>query len=573
LPAWGRRTPDRLIYASDVSGKWEIYAWDRRRQRHRQVTDRPQGTLKAKLDPQGGAIWWFRDSDGDECGRWIAEPFRRGPALDPAPELPPAFQAGLALGQDFAVIGCATAEGTRAYLVGPDRKPHCLYAHAEWAEVEELSADERLLCLSHAEHGDVRHPALRVYDLEGNPLAELSDGLDSALWLNGWAGGWSPIPGDSRLLVQHERMGPTRPLLWHLASGNTEEIDLALPGEVEAVWYPDGRSLLLLHDYQGSSELYRLDIGSRAVERLPLQAGTILEARIHPGGQLWYAWTRSSTPLQIRAGKRVLLRPPGEPAPSGVGYSRHLVGRIPVFLARPSTSAPHPVVVLLHGGPQMHERDAFSPVVQAWIDHGFAVALVNYRGSTGYGREWCEAARGNPGLAELEDAAAVAEWLLRTHVAQPDRLVLAGASWGGYLTLLGLGLQPERWAAGIALAPIADYETAYADEPEPVKAFDRALFGGAPAEIPDFYRLRSPITYADRLRVPVLLIAGTNDPRCPLRQIERYAARLRDLGKEHEIYRYEMGHGTLITQEMIRQMEVQLDFAARRLGLPIPKAN
>ena len=64
---------------------------------------------------------------------------------------------------------------------------------------------------------------------------------------------------------------------------------------------------------------------------------------------------------------------------------------------------PYPTILIIHGGPEAHDRDAFSPAVQAWVDHGFAVAMVNYRGSTGYGKAWRDALEGNPGLTELQE--------------------------------------------------------------------------------------------------------------------------------------------------------------------------
>ncbi len=82
----------------------------------------------------------------------------------------------------------------------------------------------------------------------------------------------------------------------------------------------------------------------------------------------------------------------------------------------------------------------------------------------------------------------------------------------------------------MAGVPVADYLAAYEDEMEALKAFDRSLFGGSPEEVPDKYRDSSPITYADRVVAPVLVLAGENDPRCPIRQIENYVAVLAERG-------------------------------------------
>ena len=111
----------------------------------------------------------------------------------------------------------------------------------------------------------------------------------------------------------------------------------------------------------------------------------------------------------------------------------------------------------------------------------------------------------------------------RSGVANPKKIILAGRSWGGYLTLLGLSLRAERWG------------------------------------------------YVERVRVPVLIIAGEHDPRCPIRQIENYVVRLRELGKPHEVYRYDAGHGSLVVDETIRQVEIQIAFAARHLATTPPR--
>ena len=157
---------------------------------------------------------------------------------------------------------------------------------------------------------------------------------------------------------------------------------------------------------------------------------------------------------------------------------------------------------------------------------------MNYRGSTGYGSAWRDALTGRPGLTELEDVGAVYDALVAEGVVDPQRALITGGSWGGFLTLLGLGTQPERWAAGIAEVPVADYLAAYEDEMEGLRAYDRALFGGSPEEVHDVYVRSSPLTYVDAVAAPVLVVAGANDPRCPIRQIDNYLGELEKLGKD-----------------------------------------
>ncbi|CAM5538242.1 peptide hydrolase [Streptomyces avidinii] len=143
--------------------------------------------------------------------------------------------------------------------------------------------------------------------------------------------------------------------------------------------------------------------------------------------------------------------------------------------------------------------------------------------------------------------------------------MLSGGSWGGYLTLLGLGTQPGAWAVGLAAVPVADYVTAYHDEMEALKALDRTLFGGAPEEVPERFEASSPLTYVDAVQAPVHIAAGVNDPRCPIRQIDNYVDRLAARGAVHEVYRYDAGHGSLVVEERIKQVRMELEFALKHL--------
>jgi dipeptidyl aminopeptidase/acylaminoacyl peptidase len=232
-------------------------------------------------------------------------------------------------------------------------------------------------------------------------------------------------------------------------------------------------------------------------------------------------------------------------------------------------SAP-PAVFSLHGGPHAADEDRFSAVRAAWVDAGFVVVEVNYRGSTGYGSPWRDAIEGRPGSTELEDVAAVLDRCVADGTVDPARCVVEGWSWGGYLSLLAVGTQPQRWVAGIAGVPVADYLAAYADEMEQLRAFDRALFGGSPEERPDAYRDASPLTYVDAVRAPVLVLAGENDPRCPIRQVDNYLDALAARGDlRYEVSRFDAGHGSLVVEETIAHIGTEIGFALRVIGADV----
>ena len=312
---------------------------------------------------------------------------------------------------------------------------------------------------------------------------------------------------------------------------------------------------------------------SRALTPLDTPAGVIGRAAARPDGAVWFAHSSAATPPRVLdlTGREV-VRPDGPAArrsvPASDVWADGPGGRVHALVREPAGPV-RATVFAVHGGPTAHDADSFSAHDAALVDCGYRVVHVNYRGSTGYGTAWRDALEADVGHTELADLAAVRAALVAAGRIDPARVVLAGASWGGYLTLLGLGVQPQLWCAGAAEVPVADYLAAYEDEMEGLKAFDRSLFGGSPAEVPDRYRRASPLTYVEAVRVPVFVTVGENDPRCPSRQVDRYIDALGARGVPYEVYRFDAGHGSLVMAERIRQCALLLDFLDRHLpGTP-----
>ncbi|MFE3886356.1 S9 family peptidase [Streptomyces lydicus] len=589
LPDWAEDAPDRSLFVSNATGTFELYAWDRATGSQRQATDRPNGTTDGTLSPDGEWIWWFSDTDGDEFGVWMRQPFAGGPDEPAAPGLAASYPGGLAIGRDgTAVIGCSTdEEGSTVHVVRPGEAPAEIYRHRESAGVGDLSYDGSLIALEHTEHGDAMHSAIRIVRPDGSTVAELDDTKGGTEELGLSVMGFAPVDGDARLLVGHQRRGRWEPMIWDPLTGTETALEIDLPGDVGADWYPDGSALLVEHEYQARSELWRYELGRPGgsgapagatdaaaapggprLTRVETPAGSVSGATARPDGTVEFLWSSAAQPPEVRSTSgRVVLDPPGGKAPGSVPVRDVWVegpgGRIHALVQQPAGEGPFPTVFDIHGGPTWHDSDAFASSPAAWVDHGFAVVRVNYRGSTGYGRAWTDALKHRVGLIELEDIDAVREWAVSSGLADPERLVLSGGSWGGYLTLLGLGTQPEAWAVGLAAVPVADYVTAYNDEMEALKAMDRTLLGGTPEEVPERFEASSPLTYVDAVRAPVYISAGVNDPRCPIQQVENYVQRLEDRGHPHEVYRYDAGHGSLVVEERIKQVRLELDFAQR----------
>lgn len=246
-----------------------------------------------------------------------------------------------------------------------------------------------------------------------------------------------------------------------------------------------------------------------------------------------------------------------------VGFTSSGGQDIQGWLGVPEGDGPFPAIIEVHGGPASWVSEEYSPESQAWLDHGYAYLTINYRGSSSFGREFEEVVYGDPGHWEIDDMVAAREWMVRSGVGAPDRILLKGFSYGGYLVLQALGTRPGLWAGGIAESGIADWRLNYEDVADNMKAWQEAILGGRPAEMPARYADRSPITHAERVQAPVLVIHGLNDSRCPVRQMEAYLEKMHALGKSIQSHWFDAGHGTLVAQERQRHQELMLRFAER----------
>jgi len=292
MPDWSPQAPDRIVYPCTESGVWQVHAWDRATNARRQVTDHPVGVTSGTTTLDGEHVVYWIDENGDESGRWWMQPFAGGdatPFLDGAPH---GWNEGLALAPGIAAAGISDKDGFAIWVAADGGPAHELYRHKESVRIGDrvginrsgLSADGTLLCLEHSEHGDLLHQALRVVDARtGTTVGEQ---LDPGMSLS--ASCWSPIPGDQRLVITHEREGEDRPAIWNLTTGERIDVTVDLPGIVEAQdWWPDASALLLVNLVEGRHRLFRYDLATGAVDRIDAPVATIFSARVRPDGSVW----------------------------------------------------------------------------------------------------------------------------------------------------------------------------------------------------------------------------------------------------------------------------------------------
>jgi len=246
---------------------------------------------------------------------------------------------------------------------------------------------------------------------------------------------------------------------------------------------------------------------------------------------------------------------------------------IPILLTLPRGVEPRnlPLVAVIHGGPALLDRWGYRPGSIFLADRGYAVLRVNFRGSTGFGRRHRRAGDHEYGRRMQDDIVDAVEAMVERGTADPDRLAIMGASWGGYSALMGVARDPDLFAAAISIAGPTDleYQTVHAPHFWGVDKTAWTQVIGDP-ENPDHraeMRAHSPLTHVESITVPVLLAHGVNDWVVDRSMTELFARRLEELGKPYETHYFEKeGHKFRRWQTRVLLSRKIEAFLARHLG-------
>jgi dipeptidyl aminopeptidase/acylaminoacyl peptidase len=232
-----------------------------------------------------------------------------------------------------------------------------------------------------------------------------------------------------------------------------------------------------------------------------------------------------------------------------------------------------PLLVMVHGGPTSAARSVLDLGIQYWTSRGFAVADVDYRGSTGYGRRFRDALQGRWGLTDLDDVVACTRHLSDAGLVDPDRLAIRGGSAGGYTTLAALTFRPGVFAAGASHYGVADLAALAAD----THKFESRYLDGLIAPWPDgeaVYTERSPIHHTYSLDTPLAVFQGDEDRVVPPEQAEMMVAALREKGVPHAYVLFEgEQHGFRKAENIRAALDGELSFYAQVWGFELPAAE
>ncbi|MCZ2821192.1 S9 family peptidase [Modestobacter sp. VKM Ac-2977] len=566
---------------------------------------------RTRVHEYGGGAWtvaagtvWFTDFADQRLYRVAAgsEPV----AVTPEPEVPagvrfadlhPDGDGVLAVRETHTVSGLAAEVVNEVVRVDADGTVEVLVSGPDFVSDPRRAPDGVTLAWLQWDHPDMPWDAARLvvraadgteHVLAGGPGESVVQpvwGADLSLW-------WLSDRTDVWSLYRRRPHGEVE-LVFDAGSDiagpqwvfGQSRFDLLDDGRVALAYGRDGADRLAVLDPDGTAREFDLPYSAFGQVRgasdglVCVAGGPASEAvvlRVGPDG----------APEVLRPARDLGLDPawfsrpqhvtfPTEPGPSGVAEAHALV----YPPTNPQVTGPGdelpPLLVLVHGGPTAAARSVLDLGVQYWTSRGFAVADVDYRGSTGYGRRYREALKGQWGVADLDDVVACARYLssgdgpagLRVDRA---RLAIRGGSAGGYTTLAALTFRPGVFAAGASHYGVADLAALAADTHKFESRYLDGLIAPWPAGA-DVYAERSPINATDALDTPLAVFQGDEDRVVPPEQAELMVAALREKGVPHTYVLFAgEQHGFRKAENIRTALDGELSFYAQVLGFGLP---
>jgi dipeptidyl aminopeptidase/acylaminoacyl peptidase len=345
---------------------------------------------------------------------------------------------------------------------------------------------------------------------------------------------------------------------------------------------PDGKHITFSANVDGNEALYLYDLATGKSTALPIPQGVNEPAGgrsafradgssllyNHNGptapGDLWVYHLGNGKSQQVTHSLLAGVRSEDMVEPYLVHYpSRDGKWTISAFLYVPFNMArngQNAAIVYIHGGPASQSMNSFNRFVQYAANQGYMVLAPNYRGSTGYGKEFQQANRFDMGGGDLQDVLAGVDWIKQTGHLDPKKIAVMGGSYGGYLSMMAVTQAPEVWAAGVPIVPFVNWFTEIQNEDPVLQQSDLATMGD-PVTNKALYEQRSPINFIDQVKAPLLLLAGGHDPRCPKSETQQVVEAIKKRGGtvDYKIYDNE-GHGFARVENQIDAYRRVADF-------------
>ena len=572
----------RLFFTWSVTGTPQLWRLDGPDRFPVQLTGGEERTALVELTPDGKTLVLQRDRKGEE---------NPGVYLMPAEGGTPVAVQHVPGVQTFA--DGTSRDGRWLYLHANDRKPdaYAVYRYELATGKKELLVEEPGLwsvadqredgtLLLKKETGSLtsewweRDPAGKLAPLLGVGEAEKGE----------YEAAYAAQPGV--LLVQTPRLGEFRRLYRLPRGGKLEPVSPELKWDVSGFAIDRARSRITYTvNEAGYTRLFALDARTYRPLAVPsfkeadhvFAGAATRDGRFQTLGIITATAPRSSYVLDWKTGKLVRWVIPSSPEIDTSRFARASLEsypardgtRIPAFVRRPARCepAPCPVVVEFHGGPEGQAEPGFSTWAQAFVDQGFVFVQPNVRGSDGYGRTWIDADNGPKRLQIITDIEDAAHWARKAFAVdgKAPKVAITGGSYGGYSALVGMTMFAGAYDAGVSIVGIANLVT-FLENTAPYRRILRATEYGDPEKDRDALVKLSPVTYVDRVKGPLLVLQGANDPRVPVGEAVQIhdAIAARGLPVELVIYPDE-GHGAGKRENQVHMLGKSLLFLKQHL--------
>jgi dipeptidyl aminopeptidase/acylaminoacyl peptidase len=581
---------DEVAFSWNKTGNFELYCAPVERETLYQLTDGTERSVSPRWSPDARQLAFLRDHGGDECWDiWLVDrdgEHERNLTNEPqishrdiawSPDGRRVAFVSNASGRGFGVSVVDVASGTKKALTDGSHDD----AQPRW------SPDGKKILFASRREKVRTNVGIYVVPADGTAYGTLVSSLDVRQGKDGEAQHASFAPDGDRVSFTTNVRGRYEPAVARLDGDRVVAVDYLtqnIHDEPEPAWRPDGRGLLYLHSEESEVSVRRVFTASHATHSVADRPGVHASAHVGPDSDLvafLYSgarepWDVYVTRERMVAPKRITRSLPStiDPAtlvePIHVHYPGADGRQIPALLYVPHAEALRggalpPAIVHIHGGPTGQHLRWWDRASQWFAHNGYVVLAPNIRGSTGYGRAFQEANRGDWGGKDLEDVVKGVDWLAREGVADPKRVGAYGGSYGGFMTLMVLTQAPDRFAAGVSVVGVVSWRTLYETTRGDLKDYlEREL--GEPAKVPDLYRDRSPLTHVAKIKAPLLVLQGANDPRVPRDEARQMTDALKAAGKTYDEHVYEgEGHGFRTRENMIDSLRRATEWFDRYL--------
>jgi dipeptidyl aminopeptidase/acylaminoacyl peptidase len=583
-------SPDgsEAAFSWNRSGTFEIFSAPLDGERIFQLTEANERSVSPRWSPDGKQLAFMRDRGGDERFEiWLVD--RDGEHERNLTNEPGVMHRDIAWSPDgtklaYAANSLGKEKGFAVHVIDVTTGAKRALTDGARDDFQPRWSPDGALLLFTSRREDVRTNAdLYVVAASGGEVTRLETrgGIDGESIDARWS------PDGTRISFTTDTRGRHEVAIATFAERELGRIDRmtdSIHDEYGAVWRPDGRALVYLHNEDAAVSLRRVFTVSHADHAVSDIPGMHAWPNVGPDSDTtafifstpsrpWDVYFTRERAIEARAITRSLpatIDPETLVEPSHVRYPSADGEDVPALLFLPYAEALRgekvpPAIINIHGGPTSQHHREWNVATQVFVNAGFVVLEPNPRGSTGYGKKWREGNRRDWGGKDLEDIARGAAWLGDQKLADPERIGVYGVSYGGYLTLMSLALRGDRFAAGVSVVGVVSWKTMVATTRGDLREYLLRELGD-PEKDADLYRERSPLTHASKIRSPLLVLQGENDPRVPRTEAEQVVKALRDSGKPHEYHVYPgEGHGFRLTENRIDALRRALDWFDRHL--------